>query len=231
MSQRPRRDDRRPAHAGGSASAQQAGELFDRPEVRAVLVCEDGSLTGIVTRKTLVREVVARGRDPRTTLLRDIAEEPLFTLDADAELDEAFHGLEERDPRARAGRRGRDARRRPLARGRPAPPRRGRAARSRPRGRLGAEAEARRLRLAGAAAAHELARVEPLVGDADQAEAVGPLVGERRPAERDVEALDGEALLEVVARAAPPRPCSGSSRGSRTRRRRLARASPRGASA
>jgi CBS domain-containing protein len=81
----------------GSASAQEAGQLFLRPEVRNVLVCESGRLTGIVTRKTLVREVVATGSDPRKTLLRDIAEEPLFTIDADAELDEAFRALEERD--------------------------------------------------------------------------------------------------------------------------------------
>ena len=81
----------------GSASAQEAGQLFLRPEVRNVLVCESGRLTGIVTRKTLVREVVATGSDPRKTLLRDIAEEPLFTIDADAELDEAFRELEERD--------------------------------------------------------------------------------------------------------------------------------------
>jgi len=81
----------------GSASAQEAGQLFLRPEVRNVLVCESGRLTGIVTRKTLVREVVATGSDPRVTLLRDIAEEPLFTIDADAELEEAFRQLEERD--------------------------------------------------------------------------------------------------------------------------------------
>ena len=81
----------------GSASAQEAGQLFLRPEVRNVLVCESGRLTGIVTRKTLVREVIATGSDPRRTLLRDIAEEPLFTIDADAELEEAFRELEERD--------------------------------------------------------------------------------------------------------------------------------------
>ena len=81
----------------GSASAQEAGQLFLRPEVRNVLVCESGRLTGIVTRKTLVREVVATGSDPRETLLRDIAEEPLFTIDADAELEEAFRELEDRD--------------------------------------------------------------------------------------------------------------------------------------
>jgi CBS domain-containing protein len=81
----------------GSASAQEAGELFDRPEVRAVLVCEGGRLSGVVTRKTLVREIVARGRDPRSTTLREIAEEPIFTIDADAALEDAFHELEERD--------------------------------------------------------------------------------------------------------------------------------------
>ena len=80
-----------------SASAQEAGELFDRPEVRAGLVCESDRLTGVVTRKTLVREVVARGRDPRSTTLREIAENPIFTIDADDALEDAFRELEERD--------------------------------------------------------------------------------------------------------------------------------------
>jgi CBS domain-containing protein len=44
-----------------------------------------------------VREVVAAGLDPKTVLLRDIAEPPVFTLDVDIPLDEAFHTLEERD--------------------------------------------------------------------------------------------------------------------------------------
>jgi CBS domain-containing protein len=80
-----------------SASAQEAGVRLAQPDVRAVLVCEDGRLAGVVTRKTLVREVVAPGLDPRTTELRAIAEPPIFTLEADAPLDEAFHELEERD--------------------------------------------------------------------------------------------------------------------------------------
>jgi CBS domain-containing protein len=80
-----------------SASAQEAGVRLAQPDVRAVLVCEDGRLAGVVTRKTLVREVVAPGLDPRTTELRSIAEPPIFTLDADTPLDQAFHELEERD--------------------------------------------------------------------------------------------------------------------------------------
>lgn len=81
----------------GDATAQEAGELFERPEVRAVLVCENAALAGVVTRKTLVREVVARGRDPRATPVREIAEPPAHTLDADADLDEAFRFLEDND--------------------------------------------------------------------------------------------------------------------------------------
>jgi CBS domain-containing protein len=82
----------------GDASATEAGEALARPEVRAVIVCEaDGRLLGIVTRKTLVREVVAAGRDPGTVRLRDLAETPYLTLDADLPLEEAFAILEERD--------------------------------------------------------------------------------------------------------------------------------------
>ena len=86
-----------PGTLDASASAQEAGERLSDPAVRAVLVCDDGKLVGVVTRKTLVREVVATGRDPRTTAVGTFAEPPLFTVDASMDLDEAFHVLEERD--------------------------------------------------------------------------------------------------------------------------------------
>ena len=81
----------------GAAAAREAGERLAKPEVRAVFVCEAGQLLGVITRKTLVREVVATGRDPRTTPLKEIAEPPIFALDASMPLDEAFRTLEERD--------------------------------------------------------------------------------------------------------------------------------------
>ena len=86
-----------PLALGAERSAQDAGEALARPEVRAVLVCDDGRLVGVVTRKTLVREVVAAGLDPRTTTLRAIAEEPIQTLDSSTPLTDAFGLLEERD--------------------------------------------------------------------------------------------------------------------------------------
>jgi CBS domain-containing protein len=86
-----------PGALDASASAQEAGERLSDPAVRAVLVCDDSKLVGVVTRKTLVEHVVATGRDPSKTKLAEIAEPPLFTLDASTDLDEAFHMLEEQD--------------------------------------------------------------------------------------------------------------------------------------
>jgi CBS domain-containing protein len=86
-----------PGHLEAEESAQAAGELLERPEVRAVYVTEDERLIGVVTRKTLVREVVAAGRDPRTTPLGEIAERPVYPIDPDVPLEEAFRFLEQHD--------------------------------------------------------------------------------------------------------------------------------------
>ena len=86
-----------PGHLPADASAQAAGELLERPEVRAVYVTDGERLVGVVTRKTLVREVVAAGRDPTSTDLGAIAEPPDHTIGPEVPLDVAFQFLEERD--------------------------------------------------------------------------------------------------------------------------------------
>jgi CBS domain-containing protein len=87
-----------PLSLGADQSAQKAGEALARPEVRAVFVCaDDGRLVGVVTRKNLVREVVATGRDPRTTALGAIAEQPNTTIESTMPLAEAFAFVEEHD--------------------------------------------------------------------------------------------------------------------------------------
>jgi CBS domain-containing protein len=86
-----------PRVCGADATAQEAGEALARPEVRAVFVCDEGRLVGVVTRKTLVREVVAAGKDPTSTPLSEIAEEPHWTIEAELPVDEAFRFLEEHD--------------------------------------------------------------------------------------------------------------------------------------
>ncbi len=88
-----------PASLDADASAQEAGGCFaENEEVRALFVCEsDGQLIGVVTRKTLVREVVASGRAPGSVKLREIAEPPNYTMDAGLSLEDGFRELEEKD--------------------------------------------------------------------------------------------------------------------------------------
>jgi len=87
-----------PTMLDADANAQSAGQCLDNEDVRAVFVVEaDGALLGVLTRKTLVREVVAAGRNPLEVRLREIAEPPMFTLDAELSLEEGFRALEERD--------------------------------------------------------------------------------------------------------------------------------------
>jgi CBS domain-containing protein len=86
-----------PRSLGVEATAQEAGELLANPDVRAVFVCDEHRLVGVVTRKTLVREVVAPGRDPQSTPLGEIAEEPHYTIDATSPAEEAFRFMEEKD--------------------------------------------------------------------------------------------------------------------------------------
>jgi len=88
-----------PTTLGAEASAQEAGRCFaENGEVRAIFVTEDdGRLLGVVTRKTLVREVVAAGRDPAQTRLGDIAETPNAVINSEMPLDQAFSFLEQQD--------------------------------------------------------------------------------------------------------------------------------------
>jgi CBS domain-containing protein len=86
-----------PGSLGVDATAEEAGKLLANPDVRAVFVCDDHRLVGVVTRKTLVREVVAQGLDPSATRLGDFAEPPHYTVEAETPADEAFRFMEERD--------------------------------------------------------------------------------------------------------------------------------------
>jgi CBS domain-containing protein len=86
-----------PRTLGVESTAQEAGELLARDDVRAVFVCDDERFVGVITRKTLVREVVAPGRDPKSTPAGEIAEEPRYTFEAETPAEEAFRFMEERD--------------------------------------------------------------------------------------------------------------------------------------
>ena len=86
-----------PRTLDAATPATEAGELLAREEVRAVFVSRDGHFLGVLTRKTLVREVVAPGLDPKTTTVGEIAEPPHYTIDPEVPLEDAFRFLETED--------------------------------------------------------------------------------------------------------------------------------------
>ena len=86
-----------PRSLEASAPAQDAGSHLTQPDVRAVYVSDADRFVGVVTRKSLVEEIVAADRDPREVRVGEIAVQPNWTIDPDVPLDEAFALLEEWD--------------------------------------------------------------------------------------------------------------------------------------
>lgn len=80
-----------------AASAQEAGELLSRPEVRAVLVVDGDRLVGVVTCEALVEQVVAAGRDPRSTPVGEVAQPVAVTALPDMQVEDAYRLMEAED--------------------------------------------------------------------------------------------------------------------------------------
>jgi CBS domain-containing protein len=85
-----------PVSLAAGATAREAAEHLVRPDVRAVLVVDDGGmLVGVVTPGSLVEHVVAAGLDPRTTPVSAAAMPPPLVIEADQLLDDGYRLLEE----------------------------------------------------------------------------------------------------------------------------------------
>ncbi len=75
-----------------------AALIMDRLEFGALLIT-DGDIFGIFTERDLLRRVVAKQRDPATTLLRDVMTTPIATCRPETNLLECRATLEARNIR------------------------------------------------------------------------------------------------------------------------------------
>ena len=64
---------------GGEAPVKEAAELMGELEVGALPVGSAGSLQGILTDRDILYRLVAAGRDPGTTMVREIMSAPVVT--------------------------------------------------------------------------------------------------------------------------------------------------------
>jgi CBS domain-containing protein len=69
-------------------SVLEAAQLMNARGIGAVLVMEEGSLVGIFTERDLMRRVVADGRDPQTTRIREVMTAQPLTTTVAASADE-----------------------------------------------------------------------------------------------------------------------------------------------
>jgi CBS domain-containing protein len=82
-----------------NATVADAAKVMAQEDVGPVPIVEDDRLVGIVTDRDIVVRVVAEGRDPNATTVREIASTELVTVSPDDDLDEALNLLAQRQVR------------------------------------------------------------------------------------------------------------------------------------
>jgi CBS domain-containing protein len=82
--------NKKPIKLNRSTAVIEAARQMRAAGVGAVLIADDGKLTGIVTDRDITIRAVAQGRDPATTPLADICSSELTTLSPDDDIDRAI---------------------------------------------------------------------------------------------------------------------------------------------
>ena len=73
---------------GAAESALAAATLMNERGIGGLVVLEDNRVTGMFTERDILRRVVAMGRDPATTLVRDVMTSPVAFCRRETTLDE-----------------------------------------------------------------------------------------------------------------------------------------------
>jgi CBS domain-containing protein len=73
-----------------NASVVEAARLMKEEDVGIAPVVEGGRLVGAITDRDIVLRVIAEGKDPQSTTVREIASTDLVTVDPQQDLDEAL---------------------------------------------------------------------------------------------------------------------------------------------
>jgi CBS domain-containing protein len=89
--------DPRTVDAGDSVA--DAARIMAEADVGAVIVVEDGQVSGIVTDRDIAVRAVAEGRDPSSAKASEIATGSPTTLSPDDSVDDAVKAMEEQNVR------------------------------------------------------------------------------------------------------------------------------------
>ena len=73
-----------------SKTVVDAARIMKQEDAGVVPVTENGRLTGMVTDRDIAIRVVAEGKDPQSTAVREVVSKNLVTIDPQQDLDEAL---------------------------------------------------------------------------------------------------------------------------------------------
>jgi CBS domain-containing protein len=81
---------RNPKTVSTDQTVVDAARIMKQEDAGVVPVTENGRLTGMVTDRDIAIRVVAEGKDPQATTVREVASTDLVTVDPQQDLDEAL---------------------------------------------------------------------------------------------------------------------------------------------
>ena len=67
-------------------SISEASAIMDKKSIGSVLIEEADKVIGIMTERDILRKIVAKGKDPDETKVKDIMSYPLVTIDAEEDI-------------------------------------------------------------------------------------------------------------------------------------------------
>jgi len=87
------------ATASPDSTLEEVASMMKEEDAGAIPVLDNDQLVGIITDRDIVLRCIAEGKDPTETNVEDILTDNLFTIEPDADLDEAARLMAERQIR------------------------------------------------------------------------------------------------------------------------------------
>ena len=82
-----------PTSVGPTNTAAEAAQIMKAEDIGSLPIVEGDKLVGTLTDRDIAVRVVAEGRDPDETLVKDVATSSLITVDPEDDFDEAMRQM------------------------------------------------------------------------------------------------------------------------------------------
>lgn len=71
------------------STVYEAAKIMSKSNIGSLLIEEDNKVIGIITERDILKKIVAEGKNPQITLVKEIMSAPLITMDSEKSVEEA----------------------------------------------------------------------------------------------------------------------------------------------